>query len=190
VTLPRDRTVRRKLVFLLALFSIYVGGEVLTSSWMTAWLVGVYGMTVPDAAPYMVAFFTLLACARLLCFAFLRPSWEIPILIGVLTMSIAFQITAHQGLPLAIAGCGILGPFFPILLARVSRQFPNEWRAFLLGLMLAIPTAMTLFQALVARAADVWGMSLAFKIPLFLQITAFALLLGYLIAEKSGIPEK
>lgn len=167
-------------------FSIYVGGEVMTSMWMVTYLVEGHGMNVSEASSYLSGFFLMMALTRALCFMSLRPEHERWLLGGSLFVSILLLIWARSpGGPLwALSLGGVLGPFFPLFLARVSRNFPVESKPLTIWILAGTQLTMCLMHLFVGRITDVLGIQIAYWLAPGLLTASLGLLALYLVAEK------
>lgn len=166
------------------LFALYVGGEVLASMWMSTLIVGKQGLAPEVAATYGIGFFALLGGTRFLCFLFVKPHWESKILVASLLAGILFAIMGQQGITLALPLIGLLGPFFPLCLARISREFPEDWKAMTVHVFIATQVMLGIMHQSVGSIADALGIENAFLICPLLLFMALALLLYNLRKAK------
>lgn len=173
---PKSRISGRAFL-MIALFAIYVPGEVLASMWMNSLMVAKQGLSPAEAARYGIFFFAILGIARFLCYLFARPSRETLILFVSLAAGIVFALLGQQGHSWALPLIGVVGPFFPLSMAKISRQFPEQWQAMTIYVYVGIQSVLALMHQSVGSIADILGMEKAFLLsPLFLFIAL--LLLG------------
>jgi fucose permease len=153
----------------IAMFAVYVAGEVLASMWMTSLLVHRQAKSPGEAAHYLTAFFVVLAITRFLCFAFLRPQWERKLLFLCLIGASLCGFLGQQGWSWALPAMGILGPFFPIAMSRMSLQFPETWKQMTIYVYAGIQSMLAIMHISVGMLADSLDLSQAFLLsPLFL----------------------
>lgn len=174
-------------IWIVITFCVYVACEVLMSMWMTTYLVEVPGLTVEGAAPYLSGFFLMMAITRLICLFSLPPKWETPVLAGSFLAAVIFFLMGHAGQLWAFTAAGILGPFFPVLLARVSRQYPEEAPTLTLWILTSIQLTLAVFHLVVGRLADVVGVSRSYLLPVPLAVLTFVFLGICLAREKRCI---
>ncbi|MES2746555.1 MAG: MFS transporter [Bdellovibrionota bacterium] len=172
---PKAR-LSRAAILIVVLFSIYVGGEVLASMWMNLLMVGKHGKTPAEAAFYGMIFFALISGTRFLCFLFVRPKWEAIVLSVSLGLGTIFGVLGQQGHSWALAAMGIIGPFFPLCLARISRDFPDDWKSMTVLVFMGIQITLAIMHQSVGTLADTLGIENAFLLsPLFLFIALILL---------------
>ncbi|MBC7532702.1 MAG: MFS transporter [Oligoflexus sp.] len=172
-----------------ALFAIYVGGEVLASMWMSTLIVGHQGKPPEVAAVYGMGFFALIGATRFLCFLFVKPKWETRILVASLIAGIIASILGQRGITTALPFIGLLGPFFPLCMARISRQFPDDWKAMTIYVFIAIQAMLALMHQSVGSIADVLGIENAFVLcPVLLTIALGLLFQNVRASEATKLP--
>ena len=113
----------------LASFGLYVAGEVMTSMWMATFLVDDIGLSSSEAAPYVSGFFMAMAATRLLGFFFIREHIEKYVLYICLMVGITALIISLFGYYYLLPTVGLVGPFFPLFMAELSRTFPKAWQS-------------------------------------------------------------
>lgn len=166
----------RQAILMVSLFSIYVGGEVLASMWMNLLMVGKHGLLPEDAAFYGMMFFALLSGTRFLCFLFVKPEWETKILTACLAAGTLFGVLGQQGHSWALSLMGLIGPFFPLCMARISREFPEDWKSITVFVFIGIQATLAILHQSVGSIADVLGIENAFLLsPLFLVLALILL---------------
>lgn len=179
VKTPGKVKVSGKAIMMVALFSIYVGGEVLASMWMNVLMVDKYGLSAEDAAFYSMWFFAVIGIARFVCFLIVRPAWESKVLYGSLALGVIFGILGQQGHSWALSMMGIVGPFFPLCMARLSRDFPNDWKVMTVYVYIGIQTTLAVVHQSVGSIADALGIENAFLLsPFFLFLTLVLLFIS------------
>jgi len=181
-TVPRGLS-KVQLVILVA-FCIYVAGEVMTSMWMVTFLVEAKGLTVTEATPYLTGFFLMMAVSRGLCFLHLRPRHELPILIGCLVVSILCSALGHSGWYWGFSLAGLLGPYFPLYLARVNRSFPEQARSLTLIILGSVQGSLLILNLVVGGLTDRIGIRMAYWLPPGLLAVAIMGLILYLAMES------
>lgn len=167
----------------------YVGGEVTLSMWLPTYLVETAGMSVSQASPYASGFFLAMALSRMVCLFTLRNEWEWPLLAFSLVMAFLGFFAGRAGYPLGFAAAGLMGPFFPIFMARLARNFPNQWRSLTLWILVAMQITLALCHFSIGRLTDAVGISQAYWLPvLFFAVASSGLLAFYRWERKSLAP--
>ncbi len=168
---PQHATLDRSAALTIVMFAMYVAGEVLASMWMSSLMVSAQGKTAAEAANYLMGFFVILALTRFLCFAFLKPRWEHKVIWVSLLAATIFALLGQQGHSWALSAIGVLGPFFPLAISRMSLRFPDSWQRMTIYVYSGIQTMLALMHLTVGRLADALDMSQAFLLaPFFLGI--------------------
>ncbi len=167
-------------ILMLVLFSFYVAGEVLASMWMSTLMVGQQNFKPEDAAQYQMGFFLMIGLTRFLCFLLVRPKYEATVQVACLVLGALFGILGQQGYSWALPLMGIVGPFFPLTMARISLKFPDTWKPIMLNVYVCIQLMLAFMHVSVGRVADTLGIAQAFLLaPIFL-ILALVLLIPFL----------
>lgn len=169
--------------FIVFIFSIYVAGEVITSMWMVTYLVESHQLTVVESTRYATGFFAMMAATRALAF-FLDPKYERTLLVGSVFLAPLFFLSGHLGFLWGFAFTGIMGPYFPLLLSRVSHRFPETWRSLMLWILTSMQLTLGICHFSIGRLTDYIGISTTYRIPLVLMLAALISLLLYLKLEK------
>jgi len=172
------------------LFAAYVAAEVGTSMWMTTYLLEHRQMNVAESAPYLSLFFLLMGFTRLLTAFCLNPLHEKSWLVGSISLWAFFFLMGHLGSPLALSFTGVIGPFFPILLSRISRNFPREWRSLAVWLLSAVQGTLAMSHFFMAALVPRLGISVAYWVPFLFMLIAVMLLFVYFRKENAGGLEK
>lgn len=170
--------------FLFIIFSLYVGGEVLTSMWLSTYLVEYRNLTIDRASLYVSGFFLCLAASRLFSFIWVTPKYEMLVIWLVLFISLGAMLIGHAGYFEAFMFVGLLGPFFPLFLAKVSRLFGREWRRLTIWLIACIQLFLGFLHYFVGLVVDRFGAGIAFYAPLISLSLAILLLLGFNMIEN------
>lgn len=165
-------------------FVIYVAAEVLTSVWMVPYLVEVRKLSLLSATSYLSLFFLTMGLSRFLCFFSLKPQHESMVLCGALIFYGFFFTLGHAGYGWALPLTGIVGPFYPLYLARVSRRFSEQAARLTLWILACVQLSLAVAQFFVGRLADAWGLQKAYFLPLILMSLAFCCLLVYVQSEN------
>jgi MFS family permease len=164
-------------VLLLIVFSFYVAGEVLASMWMSTLMVGQQHFRPEDAAQYQMGFFLVMGLTRFLCFLLVRPRYETAVLIACLSLGAIFGILGQQGQSWALPLMGVLGPFFPLTMARISVKFPETWKQMMMNVYVCMQLMLAFMHVSVGRVADSLGIAQAFLLaPAFLLISLLLLM--------------
>lgn len=164
-------------------FVIYVAAEVLTSVWMVPYLVEVRKLGLLSATRYLSLFFLMMGLSRFLCFFSLKPQHESLVFSGALILYGVFFSLGHAGYGWALPLTGIVGPFFPLFLARVSRRFSEQAARLTLWIMACVQLGLAAAQFFVGRLADAWGLQKTYFLPLILMSLAFCLQWVYVRSE-------
>lgn len=183
----QSTSLTREQIWILVTFAAYVGGEVMVSMWMVAYLVGTRGLSVAVAAQYLTGFFLAMAVTRGLCLIRLSHSREKVILVGCLLFSLVFFFLGYSGWAVGFSLAGVLGPFFPLYLARVSRAFPEQSRSLTLWILAAMQLTLAIFHLVVGSLADRLGLESAYLIPPALLGLALGLLFLYFKIEARAL---
>jgi fucose permease len=171
-------------ILLFVIFGLYVAGEVTTSMWMTTYLCEVLGFSEAHASFYLSGFFIAMTVTRIFATMFATQRWQVPMLWFAILLPILCHGLALSGLGLALCAAGFLGPFFPVLLARVKSSFPKEWRAVTGWIVFAIQMTMIFVHLGVGRLASAVGMKIAYLAPMGFFIVLIPILALYLREEK------
>ena len=174
-----------RLMLPVVLFAIYVGGEVLTSMWMSTFFLKVAGLSNIEASHLTSLFFVAISGSRLLSFLFLRPKWERTAMIASLLAGIIFLILALHGHPKFLPLAGLMGPFFPLFMAQVSRVFPEQWKSMTIWIFAAIQTSLGIIHLSVGNLADAIGIHNAFHLAPGMIV--ISLLLTALFFKKNPV---
>jgi fucose permease len=163
----------------------YVVGEVLTSTWMTSFLVHEQGLSIKDASFYTSMFFAAMLVTRIACGIIAKPRWHrLLIWSSMATALICFVIGRLTGwlwlLPLA----GLFGPFFPLYVTWVSLRFPERDRSMIIWMLSGMQAAMSVMNYLTGKLADVAGFSVAFWLPACMMVLTMILLKTLEIKEQ------
>lgn len=174
-------------LLVILMFACYVGGEVLASMWMSSLLVAKQGKDPAEAARYLMYFFILLATTRFMCFLWVRPRHETKVIAVSLVLGISMSLLGQSGQSWALPAMGILGPFFPLCMARLSLRFPDNWRQMMIYVYGGMQITLALMHVTVGRVADHLGLDVAFYLsPLFL-CGALALFLATPHFRRAGL---
>lgn len=168
---------------LLGTVSLYVAAEVFTSAWLVAYLVGARGFTVEKASPYLAGFFLCLGLTRAACFWRLDERRERAALAVTLLLAAGAFFLGHRVSPVFFPLVGILGPFFPIFMARMSRRFPTYSKEITQHFLLAMQVTLAVGHWLVGRAADRFGLEATYYGPSILILLVFV---GFSSFERSS----
>ena len=146
-------------------FSLYVVGEVLTSMWMTSYLNKELNLSLEDSASYMSWFFLVLLSTRLLSVVFATPRVEKTLLVSSMVFSaLSFTLGLLGWLP-GFIFAGLLGPFYPLYMARVTQDFPHASRFVTVLIIMAIQLSLAASHGLFGLLSDSMGIRFAYFIP-------------------------
>lgn len=173
---------------LMAVFGVYVVGECMTTMWMTTYLVEAEKFSVAQGARYVTGFFLMMGITRALCFLSLKPRHETFVVTGCLILSSAAFVAGRSGWLWAFPLAGILGPFFPLLLSRVSRNFPVQSRSMTVWILVSVQLGLALAYALMGRLTDMVGISVTYWVPFIFLVGTLGLLGWYFFYEFSAKP--
>ena len=153
-------------------FGTYVGGEVLGSMWMASLMVDHLQMSDTEAASIVGYFFLGVAGSRLLSFLLVRPQWERLVICAALLAGILGLLLGQQGVLFGFVIAACVGPFFPLFMAEVSRQFPTVWRQIAIWIFVSIQSSLGLVHLSTGKLSDWLGIDQAFLLaPLLLAFT-------------------
>jgi MFS family permease len=175
-------------ILMLVVCSLYVGGEVLASMWMNTLMVRQQNLKPEDAAQYQMGFFLMIGLTRFLCFLLVRPRFETMVLVGSLSLGALFGILGQQGHSWALPLMGIVGPFFPLTMARISIKFPNSWKQMMMNVYVCMQLMLALMHVSVGRVADTLGIATAFLLAPTFLILALLLMIPLLRPAPRGHP--
>lgn len=167
-------------VLLLITFCFYVIAEVSCSMWMTPYLVETFKFDISSASLYASGFFFFMMISRLYCFFFLRDSNREKILMASLFFPLlALAIGIGAQIPLILPLAGLFGPFWPIFVSKVTKNYPKEWRSLTLWLVFGLQGSLLFMNYTMGRLSSLMPMKQAYLIsPIFqvLTITCFFIL--------------
>lgn len=169
---------------LVCCFAVYVGAEVMTSMWMVAYLVEVDRMTVAQGSFYATGFFLCMTLSRFACMLVEKDSTErVVILLGIVAalMSLAGAWTDARW-PLMTAG--LVGPFFPLILARLTRYFPAEAPSLTFRVLLGGQATVAVSHLGVGWLATHTSVRIAYTVPFVGFVLVAILTTAYFIQEK------
>lgn len=172
------------------IFCLYITGEVLNSMWLVTYLVNSKGLSLGLSTRYLSAFFVVMTITRALCFVSLKEEQESRLLFCCLIGSIFFMVLGHLGMKWAFSLSGVLGPFFPLFLGRVTRVFHNQSKTITLWILGMGYVTLGLFHLGVGEMASVLGMERAYWLPalfIFLSILAYGVYLRWERAYLKGL---
>lgn len=174
-------------ILILLCFAIYVVGEVLSSMWLPTYLVKVHHMTLKEALRYSGLFFVVMGLSRFACFLSLKQEQESLFIVGSILLAVFFSILGHFGFSWAFIGMGVFGPYFPLLMARVSRSFPDQSARLTIWILGFVQAALAIAHLTLGNLSDVVGIEAAYWLPpafLVLTVVCFAV---YLRIERRAV---
>ncbi len=146
-------------------FCIYVAGEVLSSMWMVTYLVEVRGFSVEQATPYSAGFFIVITLSRLACYWVRTDRVEAWAIAGGLTAGALSFILGLSGYSFAFVFVGLIGPYFPLVLARLSRYLPREAPALTVRVMFMLQATLAFCHLATGYVCTNLGVQTAYWIP-------------------------
>lgn len=167
--------------FIVAIFLAYVTGEVLTSMWMPSFLMAHFGLTYENANQTSAGFFVVFSMARLAVVILVREKFHkpfiyVPLLIAAVAMIGASLFSqpgeADSALIFLFPAAGIIGPFFPMMLARVSVIYNHSWQRLTVVILTTMQVALALSHLVLGTIFDQLGAQRAYLIPPVLLIFA------------------
>ena len=133
------------------IFTAYVAGEVLTSMWMTTYLVETDGLSIADASWYGTAFFISMSISRsLMIFDRFHKNPD-KILFGCLAVGSVFSVLGVTGWRFFLPLVGVVGPFFTLLLARASHLYHTRHRSITLYVFVAMQFVLGTMHLLIGQ---------------------------------------
>lgn len=172
---------------MLVAFPLYVAAEVMVSMWMTPFLVETRGLPVGEASKYLLGFFLVMGLTRAVCFVSLKPRQEVWFLWGSLLLGAGFFSLGRAGWLWGFSLTGVLGPFFPLFLARVSRAFPKDSSALTLAIISGMQVMLAIFHLSIGNVSDRVGITLAYWMPVGLLGASLVALALYIGAEGAAL---
>ena len=167
--------------FVVAIFLAYVTGEVLTSMWMPAFLIAHFGLSYENANQKAAGFFMVFSLARLGVLILMRDKFHKPFiyvpLFAAATAMIAATIISQPGqadsaLVFLFPAAGMIGPFFPMMLARVCTIYNKSWQRLTVIILTTMQVALALSHLILGAVFDHLGAQRAYLIPPFLLLIA------------------
>jgi len=172
----------------LGVFCAYVVGEVLTAMWLSTWLVTVRNFATDETGPYVAAFFAVMGVTRFLSFLFASERHEKFILRSALLLPLPCFVVGYLVTPWAFALAGVVGPFFPLFMARVSRSFGDEWQKLTILAILCMQAILGVAHLVLGNLFDWIGANLAYMLPpVFLVLCAGLLGLYFATERRSAL---
>jgi fucose permease len=176
-------------ILLIIAFGLAVAAEVLSSSWMVTYLTEAWKYDHVAASDNLSLFFALLMGTRIVCLLIDSSKYERQLLwssllipLGVFGASFLFNMP--QLLPLL----GFFGPFFPLMMTRTVRVFPEMWRALSAWVQVGIQIMLATSHYLVGYTATHLGVATAYLSPLWCLIGACGVV--YLFEQRTGLASK
>jgi hypothetical protein len=115
---------------------------------------------------------------------FISPARERPVLVLALLAPILAFFLGYLGFPAAFPVMGCCGAFFPVFLARISRQFRAQWRTVTTWSMTAMNVLIGFAEIALGQLADRAGLRVAFLIPPAMWGVTLVLLAIYFAKEE------
>lgn len=176
-------------VVALTSFGLYVAGEVMTSMWMATFLVDDIGLSSREAAPYVSGFFMTMAATRLAGFFFIRERMEKTILFVCLIVGILALVTSLLGFYYLLPIVGLVGPFFPLFMAELSRSFPKAWQSMTVLVSVSMQISLSVMNLSVGILTDALGIHKAFAVAPSLLLVSLGCLFWYERLKKTHLED-
>jgi fucose permease len=171
----------------IAVAATYVAGELAATNWMTTYLVKTRGMRIDAASDYLTGFFLIMMLARLACTLVATPARERFLLIASLVAPAALLVVGLVGPPStlwALSLAALVGPFYPVFLARFSRRFPDTWRTLWIWAVAAMNVTIGTMNFALGWVAETVSIQAGFAMAPLILLAASVLLLWYLRLER------
>jgi fucose permease len=172
-------------VLLQASFICYVTAEVGCAMWMTTYLVESEGLTLSHASVFVAMFFLCLTITRVLTFVFVKPYLNAWVLLGCLIVGGCCFVAGLSGEYWALPLVGVVGPYFPLLMARLSRTFFAQRNRVTLTVILLMQVALLGGHWFLGKAVTRWGASYAYWWPAVMLAMTIIFVIWYLFKEKN-----
>lgn len=167
------------------IFCLYITGEVLNSMWFVTYLVKAKGLSMSLSSRYLSCFFLFMTFTRALCFVSLSETQENWLLYICLIASVVFMILGHRGFLWGFSLSGVLGPFFPLFLGRVSRVFQSQSKVLTLWILGMGYVTLGIFHLTVGKLAMREGIDRAYWLPAALIALSLVCYGVYLRRERA-----
>jgi fucose permease len=178
---PQSASLELVHIVSIATIVLYVGAEVLISMWMTTWFVS-SGRTIEEGSQAMALFFALMTISRLICTFWVKPKHVHVVLIGSLILAlIGFCFGRLSGLAWMVGVAGLLGPFFPLFVAKMSLDFPDRDRTIIIWTIALMQGFLGILNLSIGGLADFLSIQWAYWLPAGLLVIC---LLSYLFSCK------
>jgi FHS family glucose/mannose:H+ symporter-like MFS transporter len=147
---------------------LYVGAEVMISMWMTSWFMA-KGHSLDYGASVTALFFILMTATRLGCSLFATSKLVLPFIWASLILPAVFfllgRLTPWTWL---IGFAGLLGPFFPLYISKLTIDFPNRDRTIVIWILAMMQAVLGFLHLSMGGLATSFGMENAYWLPLML----------------------
>ena len=147
------------------LFGLYVFAEVGISMWMVSVLVETNGVAVNQASGILFGFFTVLTLTRLAGIWYVRPSNEKSVIAISLGVALLSALLGVWGWSPGWVFAGVLGPFFPVMLGRLTRYSPGNWQLVTVRIIIATQITLTIGHYAIGQVAAAVGLKTAIALP-------------------------
>lgn len=164
----------------------YVVGEVLTSTWMPAFLVQTYGLDIQDASFYTSMFFASMLVTRVACGIWAKPRYHRLIIWASLALSLTCFVAGRlTGWLWLLPLTGIFGPFFPLYVTWVGLRFPERDRSMVIWMLSGMQAALSIMNLMIGKLADLAGFGIAYWAPAAMIFMAMILLKTLEMRDRS-----
>ncbi len=176
------------LILPISLFAICVGGEVISSMWMSTFFVRTAHFSTVQASQLNSTFFLIIAGSRLLTSLFVPSHWERNVILLSMVLSISCVLLAIFVNPILLPGAGFVGPFFPLFMAQISKIYPAEWKNMTVWIFASIQLVLGIIHLTVGSLTDLMGIRSAFILSPTLLGIAFILVVIFFRKHPLGTP--
>ena len=149
--------------------------------WMPAFLIAHFGLSYENANQKAAGFFMVFSLARLGVLILMRDKFHKPFiyvpLFAAATAMIAATVISQPGqadsaLVFLFPAAGMIGPFFPMMLARVCTIYNKSWQRLTVIILTTMQVALALSHLILGAVFDHLGAQRAYLIPPLLLLIA------------------
>ena len=137
-----EKKLQLKVLVPIVLFAIYVGGEVLTSMWMTTYYTKVLNYQAAEASQLASFFFIAISASRFLSFLTSSNTMGTPCDAVLPSFRNRFYSASNQRLSLSCFHCRSYGTILSALHGSSLSHFSQQWKALTIWIFAAIQTCL------------------------------------------------
>jgi predicted MFS family arabinose efflux permease len=130
-----------------------------------------------------------MAATRLAGFFFIRERVEKAVLFICLIVGILALIVSLLGFYYLLPTVGLVGPFFPLFMAELSRTFPKAWQSMTVLVSVSMQISLSIMNLSVGVLTDALGIHKAFAVAPSLLLISLACLYWYEHLKKMGLAD-